>query len=255
MHFSRQCDNMFKNMLTILYRDIKVMYNDFDEVGEVLTGFIEEHGLLEDASTPACGYFENGDELLLEVMEPKIKEVLANMKLEVNTGDGVNEINALECFDEVWEYFYGNENSYCKSAWLINESVENFLAEGEWHLGAICGNFYDCDVEFFENEIASDEASTRPAMYFGVDEPLELWTIDFSDGEEDDELGWGSDLEISDVLSSDPSGCIEFWANECGIYLPSRSKSFAKCPIKINEQISKTELLVSLKEHLRQQKR
>ncbi len=245
---------MFKNGLIILYHDIKSECFDVNEIGEALVTFIGENELLEDVSVPACGHFEEGDELLLEVMEPKVKEVLANIKLKPNTGNVIEEITALKYFDDVWNYFYGNENSYCKSAWLISESIENFLAGGAWHLGSISGNFDDYDVEFFENAIASDEVGTRPAMYFGFDEPLELWTIDFNDVEYDDELDWGADLEFSDVLSSDLSYCLEFWAHECGIDLPSRSKSFAKCPIKITEQMSKADLLVLLKEYLYQQK-
>ena len=192
----------------------------------MIARFIDEAELLCETNSPACGYYESSNEILIEVMEPIIKNALANMVIELHDGDRVQNIDGIQYYDYVWDYFYGGEGSYCKAASLMCEGIENFLREGTWHIGMLKGKFEDGNVEFQENVYDEKDIDTRPAMYFGFDEPLELWTIDPNIDKEDEEFedgisSWDNNLEVDEILGDDPSGCISTWAVECGIYYPT----------------------------------
>jgi len=51
------------------------------------------------------------------------------MVVELHDGDKVQNIDGIQYYDYVWDYFYGGEGSYCKAASLMCEGVENFLRE------------------------------------------------------------------------------------------------------------------------------
>jgi hypothetical protein len=241
--------------ITVSLIDHKNTYNDVEDIGETISCFIDEAEVLCETNSPACGYYDSGDELLFEVMEPIIKNALANMVIELHDGNKVQNIDGTQYYDYVWDYFYGGEGSYCKAASLMCEGIENFLREGTWHIGMIKGNFEDGNVEFQENVYDEKDTDTRPAMYFGFDEPLELWTIDPNANKEDEEFedgisSWDNNLEVDEILGDDPSGCISTWAVECGIYYPKRSDSFEKCPIGINKNMSYEEIRAAIVKYL-----
>ena len=48
----------------------------------------------------------NINELLFEVMEPIIKNALANMVIELHDGNKVQIIDGTQYYDYVWDYFY-----------------------------------------------------------------------------------------------------------------------------------------------------
>ena len=241
--------------ITISLNKYENTYDNVNDVGEVVTAFIEESEVLCYTNCPACGYFESIDDLLFEVMEPIIKNALANMVIEFHDGDIVRNINGLQYYDYIWDYFYGGEGSYCKVASLMCEGIENFLRDGTWHIGMLKGSFDDGNIEFQENVYDEKDNDARPAMYFGLDEPLELWTVDPNIDKDDEEyedgiLSWDDELEVDKILADDPSGCIYTWAVECGIYYPKRSTSFEKCPISINEKMSYEEIRDAIVKYL-----
>lgn len=242
-------------MIEISLNDYKTTYNTIGDIGENIARFIDEAEVLCETNSPACGYYESSNEILIEVMEPIIKNALVNMVVELRDGDKVQNIDGIQYYDYVWDYFYGGEGSYCKAASLMCEGVENFLSEGTWHIGMLKGNFEDGNVEFQENVYDEKDIDTRPAMYFGFDEPLELWTIDPNIDKEDEEFedgisSWDNNLEVDEILGDDPSGCISTWAVECGIYYPKRSDSFEKCPIGINKNMSYEEIRAAIVKYL-----
>ena len=242
-------------MIEISLKDYKTTYNAIGDIGEMIARFIDEAELLCETNSPACGYYESSNEILIEVMEPIIKNALANMVIELHDGDRVQNIDGIQYYDYVWDYFYGGEGSYCKAASLMCEGIENFLREGTWHIGMLKGNFDDGNIEFYENVYDEKDNTARPAMYFGFDEPLELWTIDPDIDKEDEKFedgisSWDNPLEVNEILGDDPSGCISTWAVECGIYYPKRSDSFEKCPIGINKNMSYEEIRAAIVKYL-----
>ena len=82
--------------ITISLNKYENTYDNVNDVGEVVTAFIEESEVLCYTNCPACGYFESIDDLLFEVMEPIIKNALANMVIEFHDGDIVRNINGLQ---------------------------------------------------------------------------------------------------------------------------------------------------------------
>ena len=241
--------------ITISLNDYENTYDNVSDVGEIIAGFIEETEVLCETNSPACGYYDSGDKLLFEVMEPIIKNALANMVIELHDGNKAQNIDGIQYYDYVWDYFYGGEGSYCKAASLMCEGIENFLREGTWHIGMLKGKFEDGNVEFQENVYDEKDIDTRPAMYFGFDEPLELWTIDPNIDKEDEEFedgisSWDNNLEVDEILGDDPSWCISIWAVECGIYYPKRSDNFEKCPIGINKNMSYEEIRAAIVKYL-----
>lgn len=241
--------------ITISLNDYENTYEIFSDIGEIVAIFIEEAEVLSAKHSLACGYYENGYDLLLDVMEPIIKNALTNMVIELHDGEIIKKIDGVQYYDYIWEYFYGGEGSYCKVATLMCEGIENFLREGRWHIGILKGNFADGNIEFQENVYDEKDTDTRPAMYFGFDEPLELWTIDPNANKEYEEFedgisSWDKALEVYEILGEDPSWCISTWAVECGIYYPKRSESFDKCPIAINEKMSYEEIGVAILKYL-----
>ena len=237
--------------ITMSFNDYENTYGNVIDIGESIACFIDETGILHETNSPACGYYESGDDVLFEVMEPIIKNALTNMVIELHDGEIIKKIDGVQYYDYIWEYFYGGEGSYCKVATLMCEGIENFLHEGRWHIGILKGNFADGNIEFQENVYDEKDTDTRPAMYFGFDEPLELWTIDPNANKEDEEFedgisSWDKALEVDEILGEDPSWCIYTWAVECGIYYPKRSESFVKCPIAINENMSYEEIRTAI---------
>lgn len=242
-------------IIDISLNDYKNTYDTAGDIGEAIACFIDEAGVLYETNSPASGYYESGNDLLFEVMEPIIKNALANMVIELHDGDKIQKIDGVEYYDYIWDYFYGGEGSYCKVASLMCEGIENFLREGTWHIGMLKGNFDDGNIEFQENVYDEKDNEARPAMYFGLDEPLELWTIDPNIDKDDEEyedgiFSWDDELEVDKILADDPSWCISTWAVECGIYYPKRSESFEKCPIAINEKMSYEEIRAAIVKHL-----
>lgn len=191
------------------------------QIIKCLAEIAENENVLYDVEPSPCGYFYDAEELLREVMEPALKNFLSEMKIVNHHADGtVDEFDADKYFDALWEYFYGGENLYCRSADLIAKSVESFIECGEWQI-----------------DLRSTFAEKQPHLiaWFGLadEDPIDYWTVDPYD--EDSLNYWSREMDWPDILETDSSDCVSFWANECGIVLPDRSKLLESCPIKFDE--------------------
>lgn len=214
---------MSKNYFSIDYRDMheEISADDFDDqIVSKLAEMAENENVLYDVEPDPCAYFYDADEILCKTLEPALKKFLSETTIRLHNADAsTDEFNANKYFDDVWDYFYGGENSSCRAADLISVSVENFIAQGKWQCG-----------------LKSTEAEDKPhfVIWFGLpdEEPLSYWTIDPCAADSVEQ--WFTEMDWSDILSNTwPIGswgdCVMFWAAEGGIDLPDRSKLLRVC--------------------------
>ena len=230
---------MIVRQLNIKIIHEKLSAADIDNIVSHLAQAADEENLLWKSELYPCGYFYGTDKILRETLKPVLQKFLSETKLCVRHVDGsVEDLDAVGYFAELWDYLFGNENAYCKAADLIAKSLELFIDRGAWQ----------CDLIS-----TAAEEKIHPVVWFVLpnEKPLSYWSLDPC--AVNSVKQWLEEMDWSNVLSDD--NYVSYWAVECGIDLPDRSKLLNSCPIKIRDGMTTEDLrraVESLYNQLRQ---